>query len=142
VIEIASFPHGQLFTVSIGEFVQLSRRFLRPNRGVKVSKRVDQLIGFSDDTNERSTFAEGFHGGYTDGLDGVSGEGYTGTKAVKCGWRADVIVAITARSVPLQREQQIERFAAFKHPDRIALASFVYESSPWGCARMEEFKFK
>ena len=93
-------------------------------------KRVHQFVGFTDDSDEGSTFSEGFHGGNTHGFHSVTSKGDTGSKSVECGWRADFFLAVSARSVSLEGEEQIERFAAFQHPNRSALASLVYETSP------------
>ena len=119
--------------------MQFGRWLLRPNRCVKVSERINQFVGFADDSDKGSTFAKGLHGGDTDGLHGVSGKGHTCPQSVERGEGAHVVLVRTACSIPFEREKQVERFAAFQHPNRLALASFLYEPSPWGCAQRCEF---
>ena len=79
---------------------------------------VNQFVRFADNANERCTLSKGFHGGYAHSFHGVPGEGDTRTQSVKRGRRAHIVVAGAARSVPLERKEQIERFAAFQHPNR------------------------
>ena len=118
MIEIASFPHGQFFAIAVGEFVEFGRGLLRPNGGVKMGERVNQFVRLANNTNERCTLSKGFHGGYAHGFHGVPSERDTSTKSVKGSGRTHVAVAGAARSVSLEGEEQIERFAAFQHPNR------------------------
>ena len=83
MIEVSGFPHGQLFAVPVGEFVKFSRGNFRPDGGIKVGERVDQFVGFSNDSNERCSFSDGFHRRDTDGFDCVPCEGDTGSNTVE-----------------------------------------------------------
>ena len=140
MIEVASFSHGQFFAISISEFVKFCGWLLRPNRSIKMGKGINQFVGFAHNADERCTFTECFHGSHAHGLDGVPCEGHTSSESVKGGWRASFCLAFTTRCASLEGEQQVERFAAFQHPNRFALASLVYESSPWKQKKCVKFK--
>ncbi|MED5566489.1 MAG: hypothetical protein VX382_01405, partial [Candidatus Thermoplasmatota archaeon] len=59
------------------------------------------------------------------GFDRITCEGDTGSEPIERGWWSNIILAGAARRVPFEGKQQVERFAAFQHPNRSALAFFV-----------------
>ena len=130
MVEVTRFPHRQFLAVSVGEFVEFCWRLFRPDWSIQVGKGVNQFVGFTDDTDERGTLSQGLHGGHAHSLHGVSCEGDTRSESVKGGGGSNLFLAVSARCVALEGEQQIERLAAFQHPNRTALASLVYETSP------------
>ena len=90
-----------------------------------MGERVDQFVGLTHDTNERCTFPQRLHGGDTYGLHSVSGKRDTGSKTIERGWWPSAVLVGPAGCVPFEGEEQVERFAAFQHPNRYALASLV-----------------
>ncbi len=128
VIEVPSLPYRQFLAIPVGQAEQFCWRSLRPNRRFQMGKGVNEFVLIVEQANKMRGLLEGLHRGPADRLDGFACQRNTRPEAFE--WRDALPLKSTAsrRCIALQRQHEVQRFAAFQHLVRLWLPITAYQS--------------